>query len=386
VVPVTAVRPLLPEDVYRRAISVGRSAAGRSGPNPPVGCVIVQDGAVVAEGATEPAGGAHAEVVALAAAGGGARGATAVVTLEPCAHHGRTGPCTDALLRSGVTEVHVLVRDPDPQAGGGIERLRAAGIAVVEVAPHLPSLAALAAHDLRGFLTRVRHGRPHVTLKLAQTPEGRTDPGSERYLTGARAREQVHLRRADVDAVLVGSATVRADDPVLDVRGVPHVRMPRPVVLATTGDIGSDARVVGRGALVLVGSSAPGQRCEELERAGATVVRVAEVEGHGVRGLDIHAALAVLLEHRILTVLAEPGPRLAGTLLAAHVVDDVELHIAGAAGHAEGVVAALPHLQPLIDGWRVHDADVSVEVHDEDVLLRAPAARLDARVAPVGVR
>jgi len=365
----TTVDVLLPEDVYRRALAVGRTSAGVSGPNPPVGCVIVRDGRIVAEGATAAVGGPHAEVVALREAGDAARGATAVVTLEPCGHHGRTPPCTDALTAAGVREVHVLMPDPDPAAAGGSARLALAGVAVVDVGAHLPALAASAAHDLRGFLARVRAGRPHVTLKLAQDAEGSTQPPAGGYLTGEDARRHVHLLRAASDAVLVGSGTVRADDPRLDVRLVASDRSPRAVVVTSTGGVPTGARVVRPGTIVLVGPDAPPGRRAALEGAGATVLTVPP-DSAG-RGVDVASALAALLDHRILTVLAEPGPRLATALLAAGTVDDVELHVAGGARTAATPHAALPALAPLLA-----DGAEGVERHitaDGDLILRAPA-------------
>ena len=397
-VPPKAVGTLLAEDVYLRAITVGRGAAGLSGPNPPVGCVIVRDGRIVGEGATAAVGGPHAEIVALGAAGDRASGAVAVVTLEPCAHRGRTGPCTDALIASGVTEVHLLLRDPDPMAAGGVDRLRAAGLQVVEVGPRFPALAEMVAHDLRGFIARVRLGRPHVTLKLAQAVDGRTDPAPSRYLTGPAARRRVHELRSSVDAVLVGSGTVRADDPQLDVRHVgsedgarPEDGRPRPVILATTAEVDPGARVVSRGALVLVGDDAPDGRCTALVDAGATVVRVAHAPARA--GLDLGAALGALLDHRILTVLAEPGPTLADALLAGGLVDDVELHIAGVVT-PDTVVPALARLAPMIDAWRSAagdvdrgGAEVSSEELDGDVILRlrsaGPRSVVARRVAEV---
>ena len=317
-----------------RALALGRAVAGTTAPNPAVGCVIVRDGRIVGEGATAPAGGPHAEVAALAAAGSLARGATAVVTLEPCAHTGRTGPCTAALAAAGVAAVRWLVDDPNPVAAGGGAALRAVGVDASRVAGDHPVLAARAAHDLRGFLTLVAHGRPHVVLKLAQDGDGRTEPPRGGYLTGDAARTHVHGLRAEVDAVLVGGATVRADDPLLDVRHVPARRQPRPVVVTASGDLPGDARVFARRPLVVVGPSTPADRRAALAAAGAEVVAVAGDEA----GPDPAAALAVLAAHGILTVLAEPGPRLAALLLAADLVDAAELHVAGAAPDAAPVV------------------------------------------------
>jgi diaminohydroxyphosphoribosylaminopyrimidine deaminase/5-amino-6-(5-phosphoribosylamino)uracil reductase len=324
------------ERALERALELGRAVAGTTAPNPPVGCVLVRDGRIVGEGATAPAGGPHAEVAALAEAGPLARGATAVVTLEPCAHTGRTGPCATALAAAGVTAVRWLVDDPNPVAAGGGSRLAAAGVDAARVADAHPVLAARAARDLRGFLTLVAHGRPHVLLKLAQDPAGRTRPPAGGYLTGEPARIRVHALRADVDGVLVGGATVRADDPRLDVRHVPARRPPRPVVLTATGDLPRSARLLDRAPLVVVGPATPADRRADLAAAGAEVV---VVEGD-VSGPDPAAALAALPARGVLTILAEPGPRLAAALLAADLVDEVELHVAGAAGAVAGVAGA----------------------------------------------
>ena len=360
---------LLPEEVYRHALTLGRRAAGISGPNPPVGCVIVRDGRVIAAGATGPVGEAHAEVAALRAAGGAAAGATAVVTLEPCAHHGRTPPCTDALLDAGVRAVHVLLRDPDPAAAGGLARLVAAGLDVLDVGALRPDLRALAAEDLRGFLTRVRYGRPHLTLKLAQTVDGATVPQPGGYLTGPAARAHVHRVRADVDAVLVGGCTVRIDDPRLDVRdaAVPEgaTGRPRPVLVSATGDVPVTARAVRDGTLVVVGPDADPARLAGLESRGATIVRI---PGASDGGLAPEAFVRSLLDHRILTVLAEPGPRLAHALLDADVVDVVEVHVAGGAAVDPGRIRPASDL--LRDVVRaVPEVEVS-RTDDGDLLLR----------------
>lgn len=359
----------LPEAVYSHALEVGRTAAGRSGPNPPVGCVIVQDGRIVGEGATRPAGGAHAEVVALQAAGPDARGAIAVVTLEPCAHHGRTPPCTDSLIAAGVAEVHVLLRDPDPVAGGGVERLRAAGIEVFDAGAMMPSAAARAAHDLRGFLARVAHGRPHVHLKLAQDVDGRTVAPHGRYLTGPVARRRVHALRAEVDAVLVGGATVRHDDPRLDVRHLPTTDQPRPVVLSVTGDLPQGAAVLRPGAIVLTGPDIPAVRADMFQSRGVEVV-VVPIASDGL--LDLEAALSALLELRVLTVLAEPGPRLAAALVQQGLVDTLEVHVAGGAkaGH-DPLRPALPELLSLLSA---RNGAVEERTPDGDLLLLGSGA------------
>lgn len=373
---------LLPEEVYRHALTLGRRSAGVSGPNPPVGCVLVRDGRVVGAGHTGPVGQAHAEVAALRDAGGDAAGATAVVTLEPCAHHGRTPPCTDALRDAGVAAVHVLLRDPDPVAAGGLDRLAEAGVAVLDVGTLRPDLRTLAGEDLRGFLTRVRHGRPHLTLKLAQSIAGATAPPSGGYLTGPDARAAVHRSRAAVDAVLVGGRTVRTDDPRLDVRhGVvtdPAAGGPRPVLVTASGDLPVTARAVRDGVVVVAGPDADPARLRELAARGAAVVRVPSGPGGAP---DPHAVVQSLLEHRILTVLAEPGPRLAHALLAADVVDVVEVHVAGGASVAPGRIR--PALELLDDVVRAGSEVTVTRTRDGDLLLRR--TRHDA-VGQVGLQ
>lgn len=316
---------LLRDAIYLRALEVGRTAAGTSGPNPPVGCVLVRDGDVIAEGSTEPVGGRHAEVVALEAAGTEARGATAVVTLEPCAHYGRTPPCTDALIRAGVSSVHYLVEDPHPSAAGGAHALREAGISVREVGSQRHALRRLAEDDLRGFFAAVAFARPHITLKIAQTVDGVTVPEKGRYLTGNAARRRVHALRAASDAVLVGGNTVREDNPMLDVRHVATHRQPRPVILTTAGDIPEDAFVMREGGVLLMAPSAAAHGMRFAER-GVDVIAV-PLEEVADR-LDLKAAMATLLDVGILTVLAEPGVRLAQSLLDAALIDELEIHIA----------------------------------------------------------
>lgn len=374
-------RPLrpLPEAIYVRALDVGRTAAGRSGPNPPVGCVIVRDGVVVAEGATQSVGGPHAEVLALQAAGPDARGAIAVVTLEPCAHHGRTPPCADALIRAGVAAVHVLLRDPDPIAGGGVERLRNAGIDVLDVGALMPSLHERARHDLRGFLARVAHRRPHVHLKLAQGVDGRTVATDGPYLTGGVARRRVHVLRAEVDAVLVGGATVRHDDPRLDVRHVPSLRQPRPVILSAGGDIPLSAAALRPGAVVVTGSRVPEGRTAAFRERGVEVIHVA-TDRDGM--LDLESALGALLDVRILTVLGEPGPRLAGALLRQRLVDSVEVHIAG--GAAEDLRAVRPALTELEGLLAARDGRTVEATADGDLLVVGTRASFERSPAEVG--
>lgn len=334
-------------DLIARALGLAAAAVVRGDPNPTVGCLVVDDaGAVLGSGTSRPAGGAHAEVEALAEAGDRACGATAVVTLEPCAHTGRTPPCTDALLAAGVARVVVGVADPDPVAAGGAARLAAAGVRVDgPLAPDDPLARAIDA-ELAGFLARTLAGRPHVTLKLAQTVAGDLDaPDGGRHVTGPAARRTVHRLRARVDAVLVGSGTVLADDPALDAREVDAARQPRPVILDTRARTPTSARALRDGAVVVTAPDADPVRRAALTAAGARVLPAPRATG----GLDLPTVLALLAAEGIASVLAEPGRRLAAALLDAGLVDRLVLHVRD--GATPGSASVVPALVPP-DGWR----------------------------------
>jgi diaminohydroxyphosphoribosylaminopyrimidine deaminase/5-amino-6-(5-phosphoribosylamino)uracil reductase len=284
-----------------RARELGESAVGTTGPNPAVGAVVLSaDGAMVGEGATAPPGGPHAEVVALAQAGDRARGGTVVVTLEPCAHTGRTGPCTDALLAAGVARVVVAVPEPTELAGGGADRLSAGGVDV------LLGVERAAAEDgaLAAWLTGVRQRRPFVVWKVAATLDGRVAgaDGSSRWITGEDARAAVHRLRAGCDAVVVGSGTALADDPQLTVRdaeGRTADRQPLRVVVDRRGRLPDTARV--------------------LDDAAPTYVSAA---GSPAR------LLAELFDRDVRRVLLEGGPTLAAAFLRAGLVDEAVVHLA----------------------------------------------------------
>lgn len=313
------------------ALALGRRGLGHVWPNPAVGCVIVREGRVVGRGWTQPGGRPHAETAALVMAGAAARGATAYVTLEPCAHHGQTPPCAAALVDAGVARVVIAAPDPDPRVNGqGVAMLRAAGVAVTEGV-----LRAEAEADQRGFLTRVRQGRPMMTLKLASSLDGRiaTASGESRWITGAEARRRVHLLRLTHDAVMVGAGTARADDPALTVREFGRVAQPVRVVLSSRLDLpGGVLLASAREAPVWLvhGPAAPAERRQSWTAAGA---RLFEVPGDGV---DPAAALAALGAAGLTRVLCEGGGRLASALLAAGLVDELVQFTAGMALGAEG--------------------------------------------------
>lgn len=316
------------------ALSLGARGLGRVWPNPAVGCVIVRGGRIIGRGVTAPGGRPHAETRALAEAGTAARGATAYVSLEPCAHHGQTPPCATALIEAGVARVVTALADPDPRvAGQGHAMLRAAGIDLTE---GVLESAARRAH--RGFLTRTTQGRPMVTLKLAASLDGRiaTASGESRWITGPEARRRVHAQRLRHDAVLIGAGTARADDPVLTVRGMGAVAQPVRVVAARSLDLpleGRLARSAGAVPLWLLHSAdhTPEARAQAWAALGARLIPVA---ARG-RALDPVAMLRALGAAGLTRVLCEGGGALAAALIEADLVDEISAYGAGLALGAE---------------------------------------------------
>ncbi|RLK51371.1 diaminohydroxyphosphoribosylaminopyrimidine deaminase/5-amino-6-(5-phosphoribosylamino)uracil reductase [Alkalispirillum mobile] len=302
-----------------RALRLARRPAQPPHPNPRVGCVLVRDGRIVGEGWHERAGEPHAEAMALQRAGEQASGATAYVTLEPCSHHGRTPPCSDALLAAGVVRVVAGMTDSNPEvAGRGLRRLRSAGL---EVGQGL--MAAEAAALNPGFIHRMRHGRPFVRLKSAASLDGRTAmaSGESRWITSSQARADVHRWRARSDAILTGIGTVRADNPRLDVRdaGLTEPRQPRRVVLDRRLQTPTDAALLkGHGATLFHGPEVEAARVRALTRAGARCVELPETPD----GLDLSAALDWLGRQEVNEVLVEAGPVLGGGLFRAGLVDE----------------------------------------------------------------
>ena len=320
----------------RAALALARRGLGNTWPNPAVGCVLVRDGRVVGRGTTAPGGRPHAETVALAQAGGLAHGATAYVTLEPCSHHGRTPPCADALIAAGVARVVVACGDPDPRVDGcGVAMLRAAGI---EVAIGLMAKEAEALQA--GFLTRVRLGRPMVTLKLASTLDGRiaTHTGESQWITGPEARRAAHALRGQHDAVLAGIGTVLADDPELTCR-IPGYRKNPDLRIVVDSRLRTPptARVVATAMAVptwlLHRADADAGRARALQDAGARLIEVPGAE----QGVDLAAGLQALGAAGLTRVLVEGGAQIAGGLLRAGLVDRIAWF------HAPGVMGG--------DGW-----------------------------------
>ncbi|MEM8753089.1 MAG: bifunctional diaminohydroxyphosphoribosylaminopyrimidine deaminase/5-amino-6-(5-phosphoribosylamino)uracil reductase RibD [Pseudomonadota bacterium] len=318
------------------ALALARRGLGRVWPNPAVGCVIVRDGRLLGRGWTQPGGRPHAEAMALAQAGSAARGATAYVSLEPCAHHGRTPPCADALAAAGIARVVAPMEDPDPRVSGrGFAALRAAGAAV-----EVGLMASEAAAANAGFLKRLRAGRPRLTAKLAATLDGRiaTASGESRWITGPEARARVHLMRAAHDAVLVGTGTARADDPRLDVR-LPGMTDRQPVRLVIDADLSLPD------ASALAEAAATGAPVWRIARAGAGPAEWGEAVEAPARAdgrLDLDAMMAALGAKGLTRVFCEGGGALVGALACAGLVDELVWMSAGAAIGAEGAPALGP--------------------------------------------
>src|SRR5262245_4765601 len=310
-----------------RALALAARGLGLTSPNPAVGAVFVRDGRLLGEGAHMRAGGPHAEVVALAQAGEAARGATCYVTLEPCAHHGRTPPCADALVAAGVARVVAACQDPDPRVNGrGIAALEAAGVAVT-LGPGEAEARALN----RAFFTRVATGRPHVTLKSAMTLDGKIAAwdGASRWITGEEARREAHRLRFLADAVLVGIGTVLRDDPALTVRltDVP-AKEPLRVVVDSRLRTPPGAQVLRAGTpgrtIVAGAAPVPRRRAAALREAGAQVLELPR-EG---RRVSLAALLARLADLDVVAVLAEGGAEIGAGLLDAGLVDRVAFFVA----------------------------------------------------------
>lgn len=332
----------------RLALDAAARGRGTTSPNPMVGAVVVRDGAVVATGFHARAGGPHAEIVALEAAGAAARGATMIVTLEPCCHTGRTGPCTDALIRAGVSRVVVGAMDPNPRvSGGGVEVLRRAGVAV---STGVLSTECEAQNEV--FRHWITTGRPFVTLKLAQSLDGRiaAPTGDSRWVSGPEARAEVHAMRALADAVMVGSGTALADDPQLTVRdaevlgGQPmRVLIDGRLRVPASARLFDDAASVG----VVVATALPAEVPAALALAKRGV-RLLSLPGadDGLGHVDLTAlmdALGALLPRPVTSLLVEGGGGLASALVKASRVDRLRLYVAPRLVGADGV----PGLGPL---------------------------------------
>ncbi len=310
----------------RRALRLARRAQGTTSPNPAVGAVLVRDGEIVGEGHTQPSGQEHAEIVALRQAGEKARGSTLYVSLEPCSHHGRTPPCTDAIIQAGVSEVRFATLDRNPQVGGsGRHALERAGIAVAAGEEEESTVRLNEA-----FFKWVTTGLPYVTAKFAASLDGKiaTRTGDSRWITGEAARRRAHRLRAMSDAVMVGVGTVLTDDPQLTARNRqdrPLRRQPIRIVVDSMGRTPTGARLFQeQGQILVAGAQVPQEHKESLERAGAEVMDLPA----GDSSVDLKALLALLGQRDVTSVLVEGGSTLLGSLFDQRLVDKVVAFIA----------------------------------------------------------
>jgi diaminohydroxyphosphoribosylaminopyrimidine deaminase/5-amino-6-(5-phosphoribosylamino)uracil reductase len=357
-----------------RALALAERGFGLAPPNPVVGALLVKDGRVVGEGWHEGPGSPHAEMAAISAAGGDARGATLYTTLEPCAHHGRTPPCAPAIVDAGVTEVIVAALDPNPVVDGrGIRSLRDSSLRVTEGLLQEPAERMNA-----GFAKHVRTGLPYVTLKLAASLDGKTAArdGSSRWITGEDARHDAHRLRARSGAIVVGAGTVVADDPSLSVRldGF-RGRQPLRVVVDGRGRIPRSVAIFDRSAPTLVATtaSAPAEVRREWEDAGAEVV---VMENGRERMVPLRKLVELLGKRDVQDVLIEGGPTIAWAVVEGRLVDRMVLYFAPkliGGERAPGILdgAGIPDISEAISltvtdvTWMGDDLKVVADVHGD---------------------
>ena len=330
----------------RHALALGNRCLGQTWPNPAVGCVIVKDARIVGRGWTQAGGAPHAETRALDQAGAQARGATAYVTLEPCAHHGRTPPCADALIAAGIVRVVMACADPDPRTNGkGAARLRDAG---VEVEIGVLEDAARAAHA--GFILRVTQGRPMVTLKLAASLDGRiaTRRGESKWITGPQARRAVHAMRARHDAVMIGGGTARADDPSLTVRDIGVSAQPVRIIWSGQLDLPLRGHLAQSAAeipvWILHAENANADICKAWAGLGARLFSCPTEAGGQI---DPQAGLQALGKAGLTRVFCEGGGALAASLMTRGLVDELACFSAGIALGADA--------HPMLGALELHD-------------------------------
>lgn len=312
-----------------RALSLARRGAGRTAPNPMVGCVIVSpEGEIIGEGWHQKAGGDHAEIAALKAAGPRAKGASVFVTLEPCNHQGRTGPCAKALIDAGVKEVFYAMDDPNALAAGGGEALRAAGVNVMS------GLRQAQARELnRAWLFSFRERRPYIIGKSAMSLDGRiaTQQGESQWITSDESRREAHLLRASADAILVGAQTVIDDDPALSARLEHETRYPLRIVLDSTARTAPGAKIYERNGprtpsaiLATTKRATPAKLAAFAEMGVETLELPADAQGRP----DLSAVLTALYERQIVTLLIEGGGDIMGAFFDADLLDEIEIFVA----------------------------------------------------------
>lgn len=360
------------EDYEHMARALRLAARGRcdTDPNPAVGCVIVNDGRVVGEGWTAPVGGPHGERVALAAAGAAARGASCYVTLEPCSHHGRTGPCTAALIEAGIARVVAAVMDPNPRVGGnGAAALRAAGVDV-----EVGVLEAQAAELNRGFFARMQRGRPWLSVKIAASLDGRTAlaNGQSQWITGPAARADVHRMRARASAVMTGIGTVLADDPELTARPADidaNVLAPVRVIVDSSLRTPPGARTLAAPGVVVVLTTRGA--CAEADALAAAGARIETVAADAAGRCALPGVLERLAALEVNSVWTEAGPTLSGALVAGGLADELVVYLAPQVlGDTARGMFAVPELASLAERVELELAETRHVGRDLRLTLR----------------
>ncbi len=348
---------------------LARLGAGMTHPNPMVGAVVVKDGQIVGKGFHRGPGTPHAEAVALAEAGRRAEGSTLYVNLEPCNHHGRTPPCTEEILSRGVSRVVMAMRDPNPHVrGGGMERLREAGLRVEE-----GILREQAVELNRFYLSLVLRGRPWVTLKMACTADGRAagPDGRSKWISGEEARRAVHRMRRESDAVMVGSGTVICDDPELTVRMVPldGAKAPLRVVVDSRLRVSPDRRIFNPAeppVLVAVSKDHDRNRSSLLRKSGVEIVECGEGDA-----VDLRKLLSLLGERGVAHLLVEGGPMLAGSLIREGLVDELVVFMAPLLVGSDEAPAWVRGMNTPSLSQAIRLRWVEMKKSGEDLMLRA---------------
>lgn len=347
-----------------RALELAERGLYTTTPNPRVGCVVVREREVVGEGWHEKAGGPHAEVNALQAAGARARGSTVYVTLEPCAHHGRTPPCVDALLAAGVTRVVAAMKDPYLNAGDGLALLERRGVAVAS------GLLESEARELNvGFVTRLTRGRPWVRMKVAASLDGKTalSNGRSQWITGEAARRDGHHWRARACAVLTGIGTVKDDDPRLTARDVATTRQPLRIVVDSRLETPLTARVLEGGNVLVAAASEHRDRIAALQEKGAEVVVLPNAAGK----VELPDLFRELARRELNEIHVEAGHKLNGSLLNEGMVDELVLYLApNVIGDAARGMFNLPELTDLSGRRRLAIRDLRMVGNDIRVIAR----------------
>lgn len=364
------------EQYMEQALALAAKASGRTSPNPVVGAVIVRDGQVVGQGWHRQAGTPHAEIHALQQAGELARGATIYVTLEPCSHHGRTGPCTEALVKAGISKVVAAITDPNPLvAGQGLDKLRSAGIDVEEGV-----LSSQAAKLNEIFIKWISCRMPFGALKTAMTLDGKiaTHTGHSKWITGPPARQRVHMLRDRFDAILVGIGTVLADDPQLTTRLPEGGRNPVRIIVDSMARTPLNAKVVNDGqapTIIAVTADAPQDKIAALQEKGVEVLTIA----NSPEGIDLRRLFKALGEKGITSILIEGGAKINAAALAANLVDKVYWFIAPkiiGGSTAPGPVGGLG--VTMLDDASLLE-DISTEIVGDDILISAYVRQREGR-------